>query len=189
MPGILHHPGLSAGSCGPWQLVHLQWGLKPKSAIALFHYLDWGLTLLLIWWRKWLQNPPWQPLSLSRNHSDLTHLAIHTKCLYELKLGSSQSACSVQPQETKQQKLKLVSSPHPEGLEWVWNEAHKTQTPFQNPYYQKITSFHICSYWPPIHCPQRAGNSFSKTSGGSPSQTIENRLDPASSLANLALPP
>ena len=80
--GILHHQGLSAGGWGPWQLVNLQWGLKAKSAIELFCYLDWGLAPLLICWRKWFRNPPWQALSLSRNHSDLTHLAIHSECLY-----------------------------------------------------------------------------------------------------------
>lgn len=80
--GILHHLGLSVGGWGPWQSVNLQWGLKPKSAIELFCYLDWGLTPLLIWCRKWLRNPPWQALSLSRNHSDLTHLAIRSKCPY-----------------------------------------------------------------------------------------------------------
>lgn len=80
--GILHHPGLSVGGWGPWQSVNLQWGLKPMSAIELFCYLDWGLAPLWIWCRKWLRNPPWQALSLSRNHSDLTHLTVHSKWLY-----------------------------------------------------------------------------------------------------------
>lgn len=99
--GICHHPGLSPGGYGPWQLVNLQWGLKSKSVIELFCYLDWGLTHLWIWCRKWLRNPPWQALSLSRNHSNLTHLTIRSKSLYELEWGRSQCAHSVQPQETR----------------------------------------------------------------------------------------